>query len=102
MEMTPFKVQWSDPFEDWLDRLKDWKAQEAILDRIRRLADGSLGDVKHLGDRVSEMRINYGPGYRVYFTRRGREIILLLCGGTKRRQDADIARAKRIAKEHDF
>ena len=60
---------------------------------------GLMDDAKNLGDRVSALRIHYGPGYRVYFTRRGESVILLLCGGTKKRQDADIARAKKLERE---
>lgn len=60
---------------------------------------GQMGDVKNLGDRVSELRIHYGPGYRVYFTRRGESIILLLCGGVKKAQNTDIAHARRLERE---
>jgi putative addiction module killer protein len=66
--------------------------------RIERLAEGSAGDVKPVGEGVSEMRIDYGPGYRVYFTKRERTVIILLAGGDKRTQDADITRARRLAR----
>ena len=70
-----------------------------IAQRITRLADGQLGDFRSVGDRVSELRIDYGPGYRLYFTCRGGEVIVLLCGGDKGSQARDIVRAKAIAKE---
>ncbi|WP_407527418.1 type II toxin-antitoxin system RelE/ParE family toxin [Methylobacterium oryzisoli] len=87
------------PFTDWLAGLHDPQARARINIRIRRLSLGNPGDVKPVGQGVSEMRIDYGPGYRVYFLRRGAEIILLLCGGNKSSQSADIARAKQIAAE---
>ena len=86
-------------FERWLTRLRDSRAQAVIAQRITRLADGQLGDFRSVGDRVSELRIDYGPGYRLYFTRRGGEVIVLLCGGDKGSQARDIVRAKAIAKE---
>ena len=84
-------------FTDWFAKLRDVKARAAILARIRRFALGNPGDVKLVGDGVSEMRINHGPGYRVYFMRKGAVVIVLLCGGDKGSQDRDIARAKRLA-----
>jgi putative addiction module killer protein len=89
----------TDIFIDWLNALRDRRAAARIAARIMRLEDGNAGDVKPVGEGVSEMRIDYGPGYRVYFTRRGKEIILLLCGGDKRTQSRDIALAKKLAKE---
>ena len=86
-------------FEVWIDGLKDLRAVAHIEVRLRRLSLGHLGDAKSLGDGVSEMRIDYGPGYRLYFTRRGERIVILLCGGDKKRQSDDIARAKQLAKE---
>lgn len=86
-------------FTRWYEGLKDAHAATIIDARIRRLAVGQTGDVKSLGDRVSELRIHYGPGYRLYFTRRGDSIVLLLCGGVKKRQEADIAEAKRLERE---
>ena len=70
-----------------------------ITTRIRRLSLGNPGDVKPVGSGVSEMRIDYGPGYRVYFVRRGNTVVILLCGGDKRTQDRDIARALELAQE---
>jgi putative addiction module killer protein len=86
-------------YSDWLANLKDGRARGRIVARTVRLSLGNAGDAKSLGDGVSELRIDYGPGYRVYFTRRGRLIVLLLCGGDKSTQDRDIKAAKAMAKE---
>lgn len=86
-------------FASWLRKLPDRKATARIAARIDRLALGNPGDVKPVGGGLSEMRIDYGPGYRVYFMARGGLIIILLCGGDKRTQDGDIKRAKRLALE---
>ena len=86
-------------FSDWLAYLRDSKAVARIDIRIRRLSLGNPGDVKSVGSGVKELRINYGPGYRVYFVDRGKVAVILLCGGDKRSQEADIALAKRLAKE---
>ena len=94
-----FTVRRTDVFKDWLDGLKDRRAAARIRARVLRLEDGNLGDVKPVGGGVSELRIDYGPGYRVYFTQPERTIILLICGGEKKGQSRDIATAKRIAKE---
>ena len=96
-----FEVRQTSVFETWVDGLKDIRAIARIEVRLRRLSLGHLGDAKSLGDGVSEMRIDYGPGYRLYFTRRGDRIVILLCGGDKKRQSDDIARAKQLAKEAD-
>ena len=84
-------------FASWLEELRDANARTRILVRIRRLELGNPGDVKAVGEGIIELRIAYGPGYRVYFTRQ--EIVLLLCGGDKSSQSRDIATAKRMAKE---
>ena len=84
-----------DPFGDWLNAMRDRRAAATILLRIRRLQRGLFGDCKPLGAGVSELRVDIGPGYRVYFGRAGEGIILLLCGGDKRRQHDDITQAKR-------
>lgn len=84
-------------FDRWLTDLRDRKARAKIETRIRRLSLGNPGDVKPVGEGISEMRIDYGPGYRVYFTRRGPVVVVLLCGGDKGSQDKDIALAKAIA-----
>ncbi len=89
----------SDVFTAWLDNVKDERATARIVTRIRRMEIGNAGDVKSVGEGVSEIRIDYGPGYRVYFTRRGRTLVILLCGGDKNPQRKDIALAKRMAKE---
>jgi putative addiction module killer protein len=87
----------SDVFDMWMKRLKDPHARARILIRIDRLSQGNPGDVKAVGAGVSELRIDYGAGYRVYFKRRGRQIVVLLCGGDKTTQASDIERAKRLA-----
>jgi putative addiction module killer protein len=92
------QVRKTDEFASWLDGLADSRARARVLVRIERLARGNPGDVKAVGASVSEMRIDYGPGYRVYFTRVGREVIVLLAGGDKRTQDADIKHAIRLAR----
>lgn len=84
-------------FDRWLRKLKDRRAAARVLVRIDRLAGGNPGDVQPVGHGVSELRINYGPGYRVYFVREGDRLILLLTGGDKSTQDADISTAHDIA-----
>lgn len=86
-------------FETWFSGLRDGEAQARINARIRRLSLGNPGDVKPVGSGVSELRIDHGPGYRVYYAQRGKALVLLLCGGDKRTQDADIKRAIGIAKD---
>jgi len=90
------EVRRTEIFDRWLRKLGDQRAQDRILIGIDRLVLG-LGDVKSLRGSLWEMRISYGPGYRLYFVRRGREIIILLCGGDKGSQDLDIKRAREIA-----
>ena len=82
------------PFKEWLDSLKDSKAQTVVINRLNRVLLGNFGDCKHLGEGVYELRIHYGPGYRVYFGELEGVIVILLCGGTKRSQSGDIKRAK--------
>ena len=89
----------SETFDRWLRKLKDRRAAARVLVRIDRLAAGNPGDVKPVGAGISELRINYGPGYRVYYLRDGDKLIVLLCGGDKSTQDDDIKNARRIAKE---
>jgi len=84
-------------FVDWLARLRDTRARAKIAARIDRLALGNPGDVEPIGGGVSELRIHYGPGYRVYFVNRGSVLIVLLCGGDKRTQAKDIKLAKTLA-----
>jgi putative addiction module killer protein len=96
------EVRQTGVFRGWMAGLRDRQARSRIAIRIDRLAAGNPGDARSIGDGVSEMRIDYGPGYRLYFTRRGVEIVVLLCGGDKSSQDRDIAQAKSLAKEvHD-
>lgn len=87
----------TDIFDRWLTDLKDRQARARIEARIRRLSLGNPGDVKPIGEGLSEMRIDYGPGYRVYFMQRGPLVIVLLCGGDKSSQNRDITLAKTIA-----
>ncbi|MBB5576540.1 MULTISPECIES: type II toxin-antitoxin system RelE/ParE family toxin [Rhizobium] len=88
-------------YQRWERRLRDERARAAIAARLSRLAFGLMGDIKPVGDGVNEMRIHYGPGYRVYFVQRGGEIIILLCGGDKSSQARDIEQAKMLAKNAD-
>ena len=85
-------------FSKWLGNLVDSQARARILIRIDRLALGLTGDVKAVGEGVSELRIDYGPGYRVYFITRGEKLVILLVGGDKRSQDRDIASAQKLAR----
>ena len=94
-----FEILQSETFVRWCAGLKDRMALARINARISRLADGNPGDTKLLRDGVSELRIDHGPGYRVYCTRRGPVVLVLLVGGDKRTQDADIERAIAMAKE---
>ena len=91
------QVRQTGTFRSWLADLRDRRAVARIAARIDRLKLGNPGDVKSVGDGVSELRIDYGPGYRLYFKRVGQEIVLLLCGGDKSTQDRDIQRAKVLA-----
>ncbi len=90
-------IQKTELFVKWLDKLHDIRARARILVRIKRLTDGNPGDVKPVGEGVSELRINYGPGYRVYYKQFGKSIIVLLAGGDKRTQTKDIKTALRLA-----
>lgn len=85
-------------FSQWLDALRDIQARARVQARIERLAGGNPGDVASVGEGVSELRIHYGPGYRVYFKQRGGEVILLLAGGDKSTQAKDIKIALRLAR----
>ena len=88
----------TDVFDAWLRKLKDTRGEALILKRIRSAERGNFGDCVPIGEGVSEMRIHFGPGYRVYFTRRSGVTYILLCGGTKRGQQKDISRAKTLAR----
>ena len=93
------EIRKTEQFAKWLDNLRDIKAKARVLVRIERLATGNAGDVKPVGEGISEMRIDYGPGYRVYFTKRGSELIILLAGGDKSSQTSDINVAMRLARD---
>ena len=95
------RIRRSNAFIRWHRKLPDRRAAARINARIDRLAEGNPGDVKPAGEGVSEMRIDYGPGYRVYYKDTGREIIILLCGGDKRTQDSDMAKARRMARLYE-
>lgn len=90
-----------EPFTQWLTDLADRQARARILARLERLEVGNFGDSKFIRDGVSELRIDWGPGYRVYFGREGRNVILLLCGGDKRKQGQDIKRAIGLWQEYE-
>lgn len=92
-----YDLQQTEIYAKWERSLRDSIARAAITARIVRLSKGNFGDVKPVGDGVSELRIHYGPGFRVYFQQRGSAIIILLCGGDKGSQTRDIARAKELA-----
>lgn len=91
------EIRKTELFAKWLDNLRDVQAKARVLVRIERLASGNPGDVKPVGEGISEMRIDYGPGYRVYFIQHGSELIILLAGGDKGSQSKDIKAAIRLA-----
>jgi putative addiction module killer protein len=93
------EVRQTDEYEKWFDSLRDRQAKARIDIRVRRLSLGNPGDAKPVGEGVSELRIDYGPGYRVYFVQRANVLIVLLAGGDKRTQDQDIRVAKQLARE---
>ena len=92
------EIRKTELFANWLDSLRDVRARARVQVRIERLAAGNPGDVQPVGEGVSELRIDYGPGYRVYFKKTGSEVLILLAGGDKRTQDADIKTALRLAR----
>ena len=94
-----YEIRRTETFSKWLDRLRDARARVRVLSRLTRVEGGNLGDHKPVGEDVSELRIDYGPGYRVYFTKRGSTIIVLLVGGDKSSQKQDIKRAIQLAQE---
>jgi putative addiction module killer protein len=96
-----FQIRESLEFAKWFGALRDRKASAKVADRLRRASDGNFGDVKHEGGGLSALRVDYGPGYRVYFSQRGKELVVLLCGGDKRTQDRDIKHAKQLKSELD-
>lgn len=92
------EIRQTDVYARWFERLRDRRARARIDIRIRRLSLGNPGDVRPVGDGVSEMRIDYGPGYRVYYVSRGESLVVLLAGGDKRSQARDIATARELAR----
>ena len=91
------RIRKTSVYKNWIAGLRDNRARYRILTRIKRLEEGNPGDVKPAGEGISEMRIDYGPGYRVYYKDTGNEIVILLCGGDKTTQQEDITKAKRLA-----
>jgi putative addiction module killer protein len=91
------EIRETEVFSAWIEELRDERAKAKIAARIQRLALGNPGDVAPVGHGLSELRIHYGPGYRVYFVQRGQVLIILLCGGSKRSQAKDITQAQAIA-----
>lgn len=91
------EIRKTEIFVEWLDNLRDSRARTRIIARLDRMEMGNFGDVRPVGGGVNELRIHYGPGYRVYFVRHGPAVVILLCGGDKRTQHADIAKAKKLA-----
>jgi putative addiction module killer protein len=94
-----FQIQQTDVFSAWLAGLRDAKGKARIVARVESVRLGNLGDVKSLGGGVSEMRVHFGPGYRLYFARTGKVVLLLLCGGDKATQKRDIEKARSLRKE---
>jgi putative addiction module killer protein len=92
------EIRKTEVYVQWLDGLRDIHARARVLARVERLAAGNPGDVRPVGEGVSEMRIDYGPGYRVYYKKHGREMVILLAGGDKRSQASDIKAALRLAR----
>ena len=92
------QVRKTDVFAEWIDGLRDIQGRARILARIERLSLGLVGDAKPIGEGVSELRIDCGPGYRVYFIKAGNELVILLAGGDKRTQTSDIKRSLRLAR----
>ena len=97
-----YVLQKTDIFNEWLKRLRDKKALARIIFRMTKMEMGLLGDYKSIGDGISEIRIDYGPGYRLYFTKKNNVIIVLLIGGDKSTQSRDIAKAKMLLKGEDL
>ncbi len=95
------RVKKTDEYRDWLDRLRDQAGRARILVRVDRLIHGNPGDHRNLQRGVSELKIDFGPGYRVYYTQRGEQLLLLLIGGDKSSQVKDIARAQQLAKDFE-
>ena len=97
---SPMRVEKTDEYRDWIDGLKDLAGRARILMRVDRLIHGNPGDHRSLTNGVSELKIDFGPGYRVYYSRHGTRLLLLLAGGDKSSQSRDIARAMRLNQNH--
>lgn len=97
----PYRLKESASFSHWLLKLKDIRGKVSIVRRLNRVALGNFGDHKSLGQNISELKITTGPGYRIYYTQKGQEIIILLVGGDKSTQSKDIKKAKEMAKEYN-
>jgi putative addiction module killer protein len=93
------EIRRTERFDKWLKGLTDKKGTALISDRIERLAQGHFGDAKHVGEGVTELRVHFGPGYRLYVTQRGAMLVVLLCGGDKSSQERDIERARSMARK---
>jgi putative addiction module killer protein len=93
------QIRETDSFKKWFSSLKDKKAKARIDVRIKRVSLGNFGDVRPVGNGISELKIDYGPGYRVYFVARGNTLVILLCGGDKTTQTKDIQKAHELAQE---
>ncbi len=106
MQATPRQLEiystaeGEEPFEEWMAALKDAAGRAAVRARLERVEDGNFGDHKSVGDGVSELRINFGPGYRVYYGLDGKVVVLLLCAGDKATQEKDIKKAKRYWQDY--
>ncbi|MBD3730494.1 MAG: type II toxin-antitoxin system RelE/ParE family toxin [Sphingomonadales bacterium] len=94
-----YELEETQAFSDWLGSLRDRRAAMRIVDRLKRASNGNFGDHKSVQGGVFEMRVDVGPGYRVYYFQRGKQLVILLCGGDKRTQKADVAEAKRLKAE---
>lgn len=107
MEVQPREIknyiteQGKEPFAEWLDSLRDKRAIDEIEKRLKRVQLGNLGDYKSVGDGVFELRVEYGPGYRLYFGQEGNVIVILLCGGVKKTQEEDIDKAKEYWRDYE-
>lgn len=99
MDDAAIEIRQTEVYARWFAGLRDRRARARIDLRIRRMALGNPGDVRHVGGRISELRIDYGPGYRVYFMQQGRSVVVLVGGGDKRSQNRDIKRVRRVAEE---
>ncbi len=93
------QLKWTVEFQDWIDHLRDRRAQAIIDARIARLRERNFGQTRSLDSGLSELKIDFGPGYRIYFTRRGDLLVVLLCGGDKSSQTRDIARARALLEQ---